>query len=70
MKFGNPKGKLPVAGTKGIASEMLPHRGALTQLTKGTPMQRSMGNYSKLTPSGAGAPATYEQIIAMGLPKQ
>jgi hypothetical protein len=40
---------------KGAASEMLPSRMARTSLTKGDPLQRTMNNYAKKTPSGAGA---------------
>lgn len=46
--------------------EMLPSRHALSQLTGGDPIQRSMGNYAKLTPVGAGAPGRYDDIQAMG----
>ena len=34
----------------GGQQEMLPHRNALTTITQGSPVQRSMGNYAKLTP--------------------
>ena len=40
---------------KGSAEEMLPHRSALTTLAGGNPMKRTMNNYAKATPSGAGA---------------
>lgn len=40
---------------KDAKSEMLPSRMARTSLTKGDPMQRSMNNYAKKTPSGQGA---------------
>jgi len=40
---------------KQAKSEMLPSRMARTSLTKGDPMQRTMNNYAKKTPSGAGA---------------
>lgn len=40
---------------KGSTEEMLPHRSALTTLAKGNPLQRTIGNYGKATPSGAGA---------------
>jgi hypothetical protein len=33
----------------------LPHRHALTQLAGGDPLQRTMNNYAKATPSGANA---------------
>lgn len=45
---------------------MLPSREAVNKLTKGGPMAMSMGNYAKLTPSGANAPAGYQTIIDMG----
>lgn len=51
---------------KGGGQEMLPSRHALSQLVGGTPEQRSMNNYAKLTPSGAGALTTYPAIIAEG----
>jgi hypothetical protein len=35
---------------KGSQEEVLPHRKALTMLTKGDPSQRSMNNYAKATP--------------------
>ena len=50
---------------KGGKQEMLPSRHAVNQLTGGDPVQRSMGNYAKLTPSGAGAPGSYQDIIDM-----
>jgi len=69
-KFGNPKGKLPrIATGKYSRHEMLPNRAALNQLTGGNPEQRSLGNYSKLTPSGISAPNTYQTIIDMANPK-
>lgn len=52
---------------KGGGQEMLPSRHAVSQLVKGDPIQRSMGNYAKLTPSGAGAPMHYQTITDMGL---
>lgn len=45
---------------------MLPSRHALNQLTKGDPVQRSLQNFGKLTPIGAGAPGTYADIENMG----
>jgi hypothetical protein len=47
-KITNHKGK-------GSKSEVLPGRGAVTQLTAGDAFQRSINNYAKLTPSGEGA---------------
>lgn len=47
--------KVPKPKSKALKQEYLPSRSALTQLTKGTPTQRSLGNYAKKTPSGAGA---------------
>ena len=35
---------------KGSQEENLPSRFAMTQLTKGEPVQRSMNNYAKKTP--------------------
>ena len=63
MKFGNPLGRVPRAKGKGGKQEMLPHRNAMAQLTGGTPEQRSLGNYAKLTPSGLGPS---DDIMAMG----
>lgn len=40
---------------KGSKQERLPHRSALTTLTKGDPVQRTMNNYSAATPEGEGA---------------
>lgn len=64
MKFGNAKGKVPKAKGKGGQQEMLPSRHALSQLSN--PMQQTMNNYAKLTPSGAGAPSSYPAITAEG----
>lgn len=57
--------KLPTPHKKA----MLPSRAAVNQLTKGGPMAMSMGNYAKLTPSGAGALTNYQSIIDQGYPK-
>lgn len=66
-KFGNAQGKVPPARGKGSAHAMFPDRAALMQVTKGNPMQQSLGNYAKLTPSGASAMAkTYPEIMAEG----
>lgn len=51
---------------KGGKQEMLPSRHAMAQLVKGDPIQRSMNNYAKLTPSGRGAPGSYRGIMEMG----
>ena len=40
---------------KGAQHEMLPSRHALDTLTGGDPMQRTLGQYAKATPVGAGA---------------
>lgn len=37
---------------KGSSEDVLPHRSALTKLVGGDPLQRTMGNYAKVTPSG------------------
>jgi hypothetical protein len=66
MKFGKLQGRTPPKGKgKGGQQEMLPSRHAMSQLVGGNPYQRSLNNYAKLTPSGAGAPATYSEIEAM-----
>ena len=70
-KFGpkaiNPgTGRLVQQQQKGSKEYLLPNRHALAELTKGNPWQRSMGNYAKLTPSGANAPTSYQDIIDMG----
>jgi len=64
-KYGIFSSKVPLPNGKGGRQEMLPSRHALAELTHGNPMQRSMGNYAKLTPSGAGAISTYDGIMAM-----
>lgn len=67
MKFGNAKGPQPKrAKGKPGAQVMLPNRGALDQLTKGSSAQQSLGNYAKMTPSGAGAPSSYPAIMQEG----
>lgn len=38
---------------KGSKIDVLPNRHALTQLAGGDPLQRTMNNYAKATPSGA-----------------
>lgn len=69
-KFGpkaiNPgTGRLTQLHNKGSREQLLPGRRAMEQVTKGNPWERSIGNYAKLTPSGANAPATYQDIIDM-----
>jgi hypothetical protein len=54
------------AGGKGSRQEFLPSRHALSKLTKGSPADRTWGAYAKATPSGAGAPSTYDDIMKMG----
>lgn len=45
----------------------LPSRHALNQLTKGDPSQTSIGNFAKMTPSGATAAAMpYADIQQLG----
>jgi hypothetical protein len=60
-------GRLITNVGKGGGSQLLPHRDAMNELTKGDPWQRSIGNYAKLTPIGANAPMSYQSIIDMGL---
>jgi hypothetical protein len=71
VKFGakaiNPgTGRLVQQHNKGSQQYLLPNRHAVAELTKGDPWQRSIGNYAKLTPSGANAPMSYQTIIDMG----
>jgi hypothetical protein len=70
VKFGPKKinpgtGRLTVNVGKGGQQELLPGRHAMAVLTKGNPWERSMGNYAKLTPSGANAPPHYQNITDM-----
>jgi len=52
---------------KGSQQVRLPNRAALNQLTKGDPTQQSIGNFAKLTPSGASAEAMpYASIMSEG----
>jgi len=67
--FAGSRGKLPAPRGKTRSLERLPNRHALAELTQGDPIQRSLGNYAKLTPSGANAIPTYDEITQMGLPK-
>ena len=69
-KFGpkriNPgTGRLSQHQNKGSREQLLPGRHAMETLTKGSPWDRSMGNYAKLVPSGANAPTSYQDIIDM-----
>ena len=55
---------------KGSTEEMLPHRGALAQLTGGDTVQRSLSNYAKKTPSGVepgGSIFDYGQASGAGI---
>ena len=47
--------------------ELLPHRHALGTLTRGDPMNRTINNYAKATPEGAGGFGG-ASILAMGQP--
>lgn len=65
MKKINPRtGRLNVKTTP-HSQTLLPGRRALNQLQKGTPWERSIGNYAKLAPSGANGPMTYQDILDM-----
>lgn len=63
MKFGSK----PVSKPKGKPGqqEMLPSRHAMSELVA-HPLQTSLNDYAKRTPSGAGAPMSYPAIIAEG----
>lgn len=58
-------GRLVQHRNKGSKESLLPHKDAMDQITGGDPWQRSIGNYAKLTPSGASAPSSYQSIIDM-----
>jgi hypothetical protein len=62
-KFGRPLTQPKRPKGKGGGQAMLPNRAAVTALTKGDPTQQSIGNYAKLTPSGANAPTTYGGVM-------
>jgi hypothetical protein len=51
---------------KGSRQEFLPSRFAMTKLAEGNPAERSTNEYARRTPSGASAPNTYTDIMAMG----
>jgi hypothetical protein len=61
LKYG---GK-PVTQHVGKGSQMLPGRGALRALSQ-MPGGADMGDYARMTPSGANAPGTYADIQHMG----
>lgn len=52
------KPKLTQHNGKGSASQVLPDRHAMSQLTAGDAYQRSINNYAQVTPSGKGAMGT------------
>jgi hypothetical protein len=63
-KFSKPK----MIHNKGSRQAYLPSRKALNQILKGDPVQRSLGNYAKLTPSGAaGMQQPYSDITNLGV---
>jgi hypothetical protein len=51
----NAKGLTRFKG-KGSTEEHLPDRMTMSELTKGSPVQRSLNNYAKATPSGVQSP--------------
>jgi hypothetical protein len=55
MKSKMVGGKVVRNVGKGSKDEVLPSRMAMETITKGSPMQRSMNNYAKKTPSGLNA---------------
>lgn len=59
-------GKPPKPVGKASRLEYLPSRNALTALTQGDHVQRSIGMYAKRTPSGEGAPGKYADIQRLG----
>lgn len=55
-------------GHKQTGQDILPSRHAMSQLTAGSPVQRSLGNYAKMTPTDAdGQNNAGQNIISMGL---
>jgi len=50
------KGSVKAHKGKGASEEVLPSRHAVSTLTQGDPSQRTMNDYAKATPTGAGAP--------------
>lgn len=59
--------KTTLLANKGSRQARLPSRAALNMLTKGDPSQQTMGNFAKLTPSGAGALGLpYSDITQLG----
>jgi hypothetical protein len=64
-KINPGTGRLVNLKNKGSKEQLLPHRDAVETLTKGNPWERSTGNYAKLTPSGANAPRSYQDITDM-----
>ena len=58
----------PLLKSKASKQVHLPSRRALNQLLKGDPVQQSLGNYAKLTPSGAaGMNQPYSSIADLGI---
>ena len=51
------KGTVKAHRGKGASEQTLPSRHAVSTLTQGDPMSRTMNDYSKMTPTGAGTPA-------------
>lgn len=49
------KGSVKAHKGKGAAEQVLPNRHAVQTLTQGDPSQRTMNDYAKATPTGAGA---------------
>ena len=66
MRIGQKIPKDHQAKGKGSRQEFLPSRFAMSKLTGGSPLDRSMNEYARRTPTGAGAPATYQDIEQMG----
>ena len=62
-------GKLPrLTLNKGSQQMRLPQKRAMQQLIRGNPTQQSLGNYSKLTPTGATAAAmNYGDEVYQGM---
>ena len=61
--------KITKIKNKSIKEERLPSRFARAQITGGDPMQRSMNNYAKKTPSGPNADSPSFLMMSMMGPR-
>jgi hypothetical protein len=66
MKFPSRTPRL----TLNKGSRQLPAHSAMNLLTHGSPVQRSLGNFAKLTPSGLPPGLTSDDLQRLGQPPQ